>query len=110
MSDILEDTLQRLKDRSGAPVLEDPDALTDAVMMATEPRRPVSVWLTVLRICSSMAAVLLIGLFIGLREQPSAQALTSDRKTDRLYKYTVEQQRQSLSLAAKVVAFKNRAL
>ena len=58
MSDILEDTLQRLKDRSGAPVLEDPDALTDAVMMATEPRRPVSVWLTVLRICSSMAACL----------------------------------------------------
>lgn len=108
MSDILEKTIRRLKESSGTVVLENPDELTDAIMMMTKADRPV--WLTVLRACSSAAAVLLIGLFIGLREQPSAPAVTSEQKTDRLYKFTVEQQKQSLSLAAKVVAFKNRAL
>ena len=74
-----EDILERLKGQM--PQVPDADMLTENIMMAIETGkrgRIVPLWLNVLRVVSSAAAVLLIVLFIGLNsqnEQPAAQTI-----------------------------------
>ena len=75
-----EDILERLKGQM--PQVPDGDMLTENIMMAIETGkrgRIVPLWLNVLRVVSSAAAVLLIVLFIGLNgqnEQPAAQTIS----------------------------------
>ena len=86
-----EDILERLKGQM--PQVPDADMLTENIMMAIETGkrgRIVPLWLNVLRVVSSAAAVLLIVMFIGLNgqnEQPAAQsiALSSEVITDPVF-------------------------
>ncbi len=66
----IDDILERLKGQM--PLVPDADALTDSIMAAieeTEVRKPVTVpmWLSVLRTVSSVAAVVLMVLFVQLK-------------------------------------------
>lgn len=86
-----EDILERLKGQM--PQVPDGDLLTENIMQAIEKGkrgRIVPLWLNVLRVVSSAAAVLLIVMFIGLNgqnEQPAAQsiALSSEVITDPVF-------------------------
>ena len=73
-----EDILERLKGQM--PQVPDGDILTENIMQAIEGKRSriIPLWLNVLRVVSSAAAVLLIVMFIGLNgknEQPAAQSI-----------------------------------
>ena len=74
-----EDILERLKGQM--PQVPDGDMLTENIMQAIENGkrgRIIPLWLNVLRVVSSAAAVLLIVMFIGLNgrnEQPAAQSI-----------------------------------
>ena len=61
-----EDILERLKGQM--PQVPDGDFLTESIMSAVTVKsgKIVPMWFNVLRVVSSVAAVLLIGLFIGL--------------------------------------------
>ncbi len=66
----IDDMLERLKGQM--PQVPGADALTDSIMAAigeTEVRKPVTVpmWLSVLRIVSSVAAVVLMVVFVQLK-------------------------------------------
>lgn len=66
----IDDMLERLKGQM--PEVPGADALTDSIMAAieeTEERKPVTVpmWLSVLRTVSSVAAVILLMLFVRLK-------------------------------------------
>ena len=68
----IDDLMERLKGQM--PVVPDADALTDSIMAAieeTEDRKPVMVpmWLSVLRTVSSVAAVVLMVLFVQLKSE-----------------------------------------
>ena len=75
----IEDILERLKGQM--PQVPDCDMLTENIMQAIENGkrgRIVPLWLNVLRVVSSAAAVLLIVMFIGLNgqnEQPAAKSI-----------------------------------
>lgn len=106
MSDILEKSLERLRDRSGAPMLEDPDSLLGAVMEATEPAvRPL--WPLVLRACISSAAVVLLIAFVGLQSQPAVKAPVSD---DCRYELSATHLIKSLEIAKEYNTLKNKIL
>lgn len=64
-----EDILERLKGQM--PQVPDSDFLTQSIMSAVtaKPVRTIPMWFKVLRVVSSVAAVFLIGLFIGLNNQ-----------------------------------------
>ena len=74
-----EDILERLKGQM--PQVPDGDMLTENIMQVIENGkrgRIVPLWLNVLRVVSSAAAVFLIAMFIGLNgqnEQPDAQSI-----------------------------------
>ena len=73
-----EDILERLKGQ--VPQVPDGDMLTENIMQAIEGKRGriVPLWLNMLRVISSAAAVLLIVMFIGLNyqnEQPAAESI-----------------------------------
>jgi len=66
-----EDILERLKGQM--PQVPDGDMLTEEIMQAitgtaSKPSRIVPLWLNVLRVVSSAAAVFLIALLIGLKD------------------------------------------
>lgn len=68
--DRIDEMLERLKGQM--PQVPDADVLTDSIMAAieeTEERKPVTVpmWLSVLRTVSSVAAVVLMVLFVHLK-------------------------------------------
>jgi hypothetical protein len=72
----IDDMLERLKGQ--IPEVSDADALTDSIMAAieeTEDRKPVTVpmWLSVLRTVSSVAAVVLMVLFVQLKSEITFQ-------------------------------------
>ena len=64
-----EDILERLKGQ--IPLVPDSDFLTESIMSAVTSKsgKIVPMWFKVLRVVSSVAAVFLIGLFIGLNSQ-----------------------------------------
>ena len=73
-----EDILERLKGQT--PQVPGGDMLTENIMQAIEGKRSriIPLWLNMLRVVSSAAAVLLIVMFIGLNgqnEQPAAQSI-----------------------------------
>ena len=73
-----EDILERLKGQT--PQVPGGDMLTENIMQAIEGKRSriIPLWLNMLRVVSSTAAVLLIVMFIGLNgqnEQPAAQSI-----------------------------------
>ena len=73
-----EDILERLKGQM--PQVPGGDMLTENIMQAIEGKRSriIPLWLNMLRVVSSTAAVLLIVMFIGLNgqnEQPAAQSI-----------------------------------
>lgn len=65
----IDDMLERLKGQM--PQVPDADALTDSIMDAIEVKRT-SMWVTVLRVVSSAAAVILVALFIHVEGQEPA--------------------------------------
>ena len=69
-----EDILERLKGQM--PQVPDSDFLTQSIMSAVtaKPVRTIPMWFKVLRVVSSVAAVFLIGLFIGLNSQKPLSA------------------------------------
>ena len=73
-----EDILERLKGQM--PQVPDSDFLTESIMSAvtTKTGKVIPMWLKVMRVVSSTAAVLLIGLFIGLNSnEPSVSEQTA---------------------------------
>lgn len=73
-----EDILERLKGQM--PQVPNGNMLTENIMLAIEGKRSriIPLWLNMLRVVSSAAAVLLIVMFIGLNgqnEQPAAQSI-----------------------------------
>ena len=72
----IDDMLERLKGQM--PQVPGADALTDGIMSAieeTEERKPVTVpmWLSVLRTVSSVAAVVLVALYVQLKSETAIQ-------------------------------------
>ena len=72
----IDDMLERLKGQM--PQVPGADALTDSIMSAieeTEERKPVTVpmWLSVLRTVSSVAAVVLVALYVQLKSETAIQ-------------------------------------
>ena len=72
----IDDILERLKGQM--PQVPGADALTDSIMSAieeTEERKPVAVpmWLSVLRTVSSVAAVVLVALYVQLKSETAIQ-------------------------------------
>ena len=62
--------LERLKGQM--PQVPDADALTDSIMAAIDTPKRIPMWLTVLRVVSSAAAVILVVLFIHVEGQEPA--------------------------------------
>ena len=69
-----EDILERLKGQM--PQVPDSDMLTESIMSAVTAKRSriVPIWVNVMRIVSSAAAVLLIALFIGVNSTDQISA------------------------------------
>lgn len=60
----IDDLMERLKGQM--PQVPDADALTDSIMAAIDTPRQIPMWLTVLRTVSSVAAVVLMLMFVHL--------------------------------------------
>lgn len=60
----IDDLMERLKGQM--PQVPDADALTDSIMAAIDTPKRIPMWLTVLRTASSVAAVVLMLLFLQL--------------------------------------------
>ena len=85
---------------SQQPLLSDADALTDSIMSAieeTEERKPVTVpmWLSVLRTVSSVAAVVLVALYVQLKSETAIQ----DENTETAYLEVVSEECKDCSPA-----------
>ena len=63
----IDDLMERLKGQM--PSVPDADALTDSIMAAIDIPRSIPMWLTVLRTVSSVAAVVLMLLFVHLESK-----------------------------------------
>ncbi|MBR3937870.1 MAG: hypothetical protein IKJ66_08095 [Bacteroidaceae bacterium] len=75
----IDDLMERLKGQM--PQVPDADALTDSIMAAIDTPRRIPMWLTALRTVSSVAAVVLMLLFVHLE---SKAAGTDDANADYL--------------------------
>ena len=87
----IDDMLERLKGQM--PEIPGADALTDSIMSAieeTEERKPVTVpiWLSVLRTVSSVAAVVLVVLFVQLK----SEIIFQDENTETAYLEVVSEE------------------
>ena len=90
--------LERLKGQM--PQVPGADALTDRIMSAieeTEERKPVTVpmWLSVLRTVSSVAAVVLVALYVQLKSETAIQ----DENTETAYLEVVSEECKDCSPA-----------
>lgn len=63
----IDDLMERLKGQM--PQMPDADALTDSIMAAIDTPKRIPMWLTVLRTVSSVAAVVLMLLFVQLESK-----------------------------------------
>lgn len=63
----IDDLMERLKGQM--PQVPDADALTDSIMSAIDTPRRIPMWLTALRTVSSVAAVVLMLLFVQLESK-----------------------------------------
>lgn len=72
----IDDLMERLKGQM--PQVPDADALTDSIMAAIDTPKRIPMWLTVLRTVSSVAAVVLLMLFLHLE----SKAVDSDKVSD----------------------------
>lgn len=94
----IDDMLERLKGQM--PQVPGADALTDRIMSAieeTEERKPVTVpmWLSVLRTVSSVAAVVLVALYVQLKSETAIQ----DENTETAYLEVVSEECKDCSPA-----------
>jgi hypothetical protein len=94
----IDDMLERLKGQM--PQVPGADALTDSIMSAieeTEERKPVTVpmWLSVLRTVSSVAAVVLVALYVQLKSETAIQ----DENTETAYLEVVSEECKDCSPA-----------
>ena len=94
----IDDMLEHLKGQM--PQVPGADALTDSIMSAieeTEERKPVTVpmWLSVLRTVSSVAAVVLVALYVQLKSETAIQ----DENTETAYLEVVSEECKDCSPA-----------
>ena len=94
----IDDLMERLKGQM--PQVPGADALTDNIMATieeTEDRKPVTVpmWLSVLRTVSSVAAVVLVALYVQLKSETAIQ----DENTETAYLEVVSEECKDCSPA-----------
>lgn len=118
MSDILEKSLERLRDRSGAPSIEDPEAFVNAVMKAVE--EPVAahhttglsreLWPLVLRACIGAAAAVLFIVLIGIESQPKVPQTASECGSVVEYEFSAQNLLKNIEIAKRYTALKDVTL